>query len=119
MTRFLAWLIDLVIIAVLLNIISIAVLTLKYYIRRCCQCLCHSGLFHLLSIGYAIATEWLWNGQTVGKRVLRLRVMDVQGFHLKFNQIVIRNLLRFVDSLPATYLVGGAACFFIRGNHKD
>jgi hypothetical protein len=29
---------------------------------------------------------------------------------LQFSQIVIRNLLRFVDSLPAYYFVGGIAC---------
>jgi hypothetical protein len=33
--------------------------------------------------------------------------VDSQGLRLQFNQIVTRNLLRFVDSLPALYLVGG------------
>jgi hypothetical protein len=36
--------------------------------------------------------------------------MDVQGLRLRFSQVVIRNLLRFVDSLPAFYMVGGIAC---------
>ena len=35
--------------------------------------------------------------------------MDDQGLHLQFNQVMIRNLLRFVDSIPALYMVGGAA----------
>jgi len=110
MTRFLAWLIDLVIIAVLLNIIGVAVLLLNIISSDVANAFAILAYF-ILSIGYAIAAEWLWSGQTVGKRILRLRVMDVQGLHLGFNQIVIRNLLRFVDSLPATYLVGGIACF--------
>jgi hypothetical protein len=38
--------------------------------------------------------------------------MDEQGLRLQFSQIVIRNLLRFIDSLPALYLVGGLACLF-------
>ena len=66
--------------------------------------------YFALSIGYAIACEWFWRGQTLGKRLLGLRVMDEQGLRLEFSQVVVRNLLRFVDYLPALYLVGGAAC---------
>jgi hypothetical protein len=33
---------------------------------------------------------------------------------LQFSQVVIRNLLRFVDSLPGLYLVGGLACLINR-----
>jgi uncharacterized RDD family membrane protein YckC len=65
--------------------------------------------YFLISQGYGIATEWLWRGQTVGKRVMRLRVIDARGLRLSFAQIVLRNLLRFVDGLPLFYLVGGAA----------
>lgn len=63
----------------------------------------------VISIGYGIGCEWYWQGQTVGKRLLHLRVMDEQGLKLQFSQVVIRNLLRIVDSLPALYLVGGIA----------
>ena len=68
----------------------------------------------LISIGYAIVLEWRWRGQTLGKKLLRLRVMDVQGLRLQFSQIVIRNIMRLVDSLPLLYAVGGLACFFSR-----
>jgi uncharacterized RDD family membrane protein YckC len=61
-------------------------------------------------LGYGIYTEWRWRGQTVGKRVLRLRVVDVHGLRLKFSQVLIRNLLRPVDMQPVVfYLVGGLA----------
>jgi len=63
--------------------------------------------YFLLSQGYGIATEWLWRGQTVGKRVMRLRVVDGRGLRLSFPQVVLRNVLRFVDGLPMFYLVGG------------
>ncbi|MDP8981025.1 MAG: RDD family protein [Acidobacteriota bacterium] len=66
--------------------------------------------YFALSIGYAMACEWYWRGQTLGKRLLGLRVMDEQGLRLEFSQVAVRNLLRFVDYLPALYLVGGAAC---------
>lgn len=60
-----------------------------------------------VSIGYAIGFEWFWRGRTIGKHYLKIRVMDSQGLRLQFSQVVVRNLLRFVDALPAFYLVGG------------
>ncbi len=65
-------------------------------------------LYFAITAGYSIAFEWLWRGQTIGKRMLRLRVVDAQGLHLQWNQVVLRNLLRFVDALPVLYLCGGA-----------
>ncbi len=65
--------------------------------------------YFAISIGYGIVAEWYWRGQTIGKRMLRLRVMDEQGLRLRFNQIVIRNLLRAVDMMPGFYLLGGVA----------
>jgi uncharacterized RDD family membrane protein YckC len=71
-------------------------------------------VYFVVWVGYGIVLEWAWGGQTVGKRVLRLRVMDQQGLRLRFSQIVLRNLLRAVDSLPLLYLVGGVVCLFSR-----
>src|SRR4051812_46629642 len=71
-------------------------------------------VYFVASIGYGIVTEWYWRGQTLGKRLLRLRVLDEQGLKLEFSQIVIRNLLRCVDMLPAFYAIGGAFCLLTR-----
>jgi uncharacterized RDD family membrane protein YckC len=65
---------------------------------------------YVISVGYGIGCEWLWRGQTLGKRLLRLRVVDEKGLRLQFSQVVVRNLLRVVDGLPLLYMVGGAAC---------
>ena len=67
--------------------------------------------YFLLSFAYAILLEWRWRGQTVGKRLLRLRVTDARGLRLTFSQIVIRNLLRTFDALPFFYAVGGVAAW--------
>jgi uncharacterized RDD family membrane protein YckC len=67
-------------------------------------------IFFVIRTGYAIVMEWYWQGQTIGKRVLGLRVMDINGLRLQPSQIIIRNLLRAVDSLPLFYMVGGLAC---------
>ena len=65
--------------------------------------------YFVLTVGYGLALEWFWRGQTVGKRLMRLRVMDAAGLRLRFHQIAIRNVLRVVDALPFLYLVGGVS----------
>jgi uncharacterized RDD family membrane protein YckC len=64
-------------------------------------------IYFLISQGYRILLEWKWQGRTIGKRFMRLQVMDEQGLRLRFSQVVIRNLLRFFDQLPMFYLLGG------------
>ena len=59
--------------------------------------------------GYGALTEWRWSGQTVGKRLLGLRVMATAGTPVTLLQAVVRNLLRVVDLLPGLYLVGGTS----------
>jgi uncharacterized RDD family membrane protein YckC len=65
--------------------------------------------YFTISLFYWMGAEWFWRGQTVGKRVLKLRVMDAGGGRLEPDQIILRNVLRFVDMLPAFYLLGAAA----------
>jgi uncharacterized RDD family membrane protein YckC len=60
----------------------------------------------LLLWGYHVAFELLWNGQTPGKRACGLRVLRDSGYPLGFFDSVIRNLVRFVDFLPAFYGIG-------------
>ena len=42
-------------------------------------------------------------------QVLLLWLHLLQQLRLQFSQVVLRNLLRFVDALPFFYFVGGAA----------
>ena len=70
------------------------------------------------TIGYGIATEWFWRGQTLGKRLLSLRVLDAEGLRLQPSQVILRNLLRAVDILPGFYLLGGLAILFSRRSQR-
>lgn len=63
----------------------------------------------LLAIGYSIYFEWNHRGQTIGKRILQIQVINDQGLKLSFSQVVIRNLLRVIDQIPLFYFVGGLA----------
>jgi len=109
-TRFLAWWVDLICVIALLVVMSLVLSLLGLLNGNLAGALGSLGYF-VISIGYGIACEWGWRGQTVGKRLLRLRVVDAEGLRLQFNQIVVRNLLRFVDALPVFYVVGGVACW--------
>jgi uncharacterized RDD family membrane protein YckC len=71
-------------------------------------------LYFVISTGYGIVFEWRWRGQTIGKRLLQIRVIDGQGLRLQLSQVVLRNLIRVVDILPAFYLVGGVTAFLNR-----
>ncbi|MBT8350039.1 MAG: RDD family protein [Deltaproteobacteria bacterium] len=108
-TRFMSWVIDLACISAISSILNIFFKIIGMISHDFAMAVGILSYF-LVSIGYGITTEWYWQGQTLGKRLLRLRVMDEQGLRLQFSQIVIRNLLRFVDSLPLFYMVGGMAC---------
>lgn len=56
---------------------------------------------------YGPLLETYWNGQTVGKRTLGLRVLTIDGQPINGLQAVARNLLRAVDCQPfLLYLLG-------------
>jgi uncharacterized RDD family membrane protein YckC len=54
----------------------------------------------LIFAGYFIVFEWLWNGQTPGKRFLKLRVIREDGRPITFWEALARNLLRIFDAVP-------------------
>jgi uncharacterized RDD family membrane protein YckC len=71
-----------------------------------------------VSTAYGIVLEIWWNGQTLGKRLFGLRVMDRGARPARPAQFLIRNLLRPVDSLPALYLLGAASCWLTRHRQR-
>ena len=60
----------------------------------------------LFGWSYFIFLEWLWNGQTLGKRVFGLRVINEDGSPARFIAVFVRNLVRVVDFLPGFYGFG-------------
>jgi uncharacterized RDD family membrane protein YckC len=116
-TRALAWAVD-----------AAAIAMASWFIGQLCQTLNLLSsdwasavsviAYFAISIAYAILLEWRWRGQTIGKRLFGLRVMDIDGLRLQLPQIALRNLLRLVDALPLFYLVGGLACVFSRNAQR-
>jgi uncharacterized RDD family membrane protein YckC len=112
-SRFLAWGLDFVCITAVLFFLNMGLALLHWVSPDLAQAL-SLLLYFAVSIGYAMITEWYWRGQTFGKKLLRLRVVDAQGLRLRFSQIALRNLLRAIDAMPLFYLVGGMACLVSR-----
>jgi hypothetical protein len=73
----------------------------------------------LIYTGYFVTFETIWNGQTPGKRLFRLRVIREDGRPIRFYEAMVRNLLRTaVDSMPVVvvpllplYSIGIVAVF--------
>ncbi len=74
----------------------------------------------LIFSSYFIFFEWLWDGQTPGKRLLKLRVIREDGRPITLWEAIARNLLRIFDAIPGfvvpIYSVGLMTIFF---NSRD
>jgi len=60
---------------------------------------------------YFIAFEAFWNGQTLGKKAVGIRVKMADGLPLTVGAAIGRNLLRPADMFPGTYFIGLLAMF--------
>lgn len=106
--RFLAWSID-----TLATVVINSVLFSVFAVFRPINADFSAGASALAAFAvgflYFILLEWLLRGQTLGKFLLGLRVVDSDGLRLTPSQVVLRNILRLVDMLPLLYGVGGVA----------
>jgi uncharacterized RDD family membrane protein YckC len=64
--------------------------------------------------GYFILTEMIWNGQSIGKRRLGLRVVRTGGRPVSVTASLVRNLLRIVD----LFLLVGVAIMIVDGRSR-
>lgn len=79
-------------------------------------------ILFLIFSAYFIAFEWLWNGQTPGKRLMKLRVIRDDGRPLTLWEAIARNLLRIADAIPGfiipVYSVGLIVIFLSRRDQR-
>lgn len=68
--------------------------------------------------GYHLYFEVRQRGQTIGKRICGLRVVDSRGLPITFQQSFVRNVVRVLDFAPAFYGFGGFACLFDRHRRR-
>jgi uncharacterized RDD family membrane protein YckC len=76
----------------------------------------------LLFAGYFIFFEWLWSGQTPGKRLMKLRVIREDGRPITIWEATARNLLRIFDAIPGfiipIYSIGLISIFLNRRDQR-
>lgn len=73
-------------------------------------------LIFLTFFGYFIIFETWWNGQTIGKRFLGIRVVRDGGYPLDFMAAAIRNLIRVIEF--AFGYVPSAICALLSPQNK-
>ncbi|MEZ6057993.1 MAG: RDD family protein [Planctomycetaceae bacterium] len=122
-SRFLAWLIDtiLVIVVSLLLILVLIVVGLAATLfegwftnfgddpKQAPQMFQYAVGFAMViwtfsGVLYFTASELMMRGQTVGKRVIGLRVVRQNGFSIDATSILVRNIFRLVESFPLFWI---------------
>lgn len=63
------------------------------------------GIFLINFSGYFILFEYIWSGQTPGKRLAGIRVIKENGQPPNFFEIFIRNILRVIDIVVGPYFI--------------
>ena len=105
-SRAIAWALDLVVMGCVLVLASMLAQLLGLVLSGFASAL-YFVLAFAVQWGYGALCEALLSGQTLGKRVVGLRVLQSSGLPLTPLQAVLRNLLRIVDLVPGLYFVGG------------
>lgn len=72
----------------------------------------------ILFWGYYLFFELIWNGQTPGKRLVKIRVIRADGMPVTLSEVLIRNLVRLVDFMPASYGVGVITMFISQQSQR-
>ncbi len=76
-------------------------------------------LVFLVIFGYPAILETVWNGKTVGKRVLGIRVVTTEGAPIRFRHAAIRAALELVDFfIPPGGLVACISVLLTRDDQR-
>lgn len=75
-------------------------------------------ILFLLQWGYFTLFEVFWNGQTPGKKIAKIRVIQKSGRPIGMLESMARNFIRMVDQIPSFYAVGIVAIFVTRQNQR-
>jgi len=67
--------------------------------------------------GYFFVSEYFFNGKTIGKNMIGIRVIQENGHSITVLSAIIRNLLRAIDALPTGYFLG-IILVFLHSKHK-
>jgi len=75
-------------------------------------------VFFAVYWGYFAFFELWTNGQSPGKKHMKIRVVTVEGSPVSFANVAIRSLLRVIDALPFGYAVAGLFMFITKRSQR-
>jgi len=114
-TRFVAWVFDMLIIVITQLLIVLALALFAAGFNVVIEPIASDAplygvglvilLFAVLPLAYFCLFELLMQGQTPGKRSMRLRVVMAEGFSLTPGAVFIRSAFRLIDSIPLFWVV--------------
>lgn len=64
------------------------------------------GMIALPAMFYTLVQESMLEGQTVGKRIMKVKVIKIDGYQAGFSDYVIRWIFRVVEVIPPLSFVG-------------
>jgi len=67
---------------------------------------------------YTLIQESLWEGRTIGKRIMKIKVIKIDGYQAGFGDYLIRWLFRLIEVLPPLTVVGLIAIIFNGKNQR-
>jgi uncharacterized RDD family membrane protein YckC len=65
---------------------------------------------------YSLIQESLWEGRTIGKKIMKMKVIKIDGYQAGFGDYLIRWLFRTIDVLIGSGIIG---LIFIATNKKS
>jgi uncharacterized RDD family membrane protein YckC len=68
--------------------------------------------------GYFAFFEIVWNGQTPGKRLIRIRVIKESGRPITPLEAIARNIMRGIDIFPPFFYIVGLFCMMLNSRNK-
>jgi len=110
-SRVLAHILDLMIVGVMA---SIVVMFASSFVAMIDESIAMAIVLFTFSFSlfiYFILFEGLWNGQTLGKKAVGIRVRMADGLPITFGAALGRNLMRPADMFPGPYFMGLLAMF--------
>lgn len=106
-----AHLVDLLIVGVVYMVFGILIGIAGMIITPGLIALVAAVFFTFGIFAYFIMCEALWQGQTLGKRMVRIQVVHVDGTPVGWRAAFFRNILRVADFVPGFYGVGFVTMF--------
>lgn len=67
---------------------------------------------------YTLIQESIWEGRTIGKKIMKMKVIKIDGYQAGFGDYLIRWLFRLIEVVPPFSIIGLMAIIFNGKNQR-